>query len=292
MAVPANTLLTPRAPNLPVGGIVYEQRYQEQLNNSLRIYFNQIDNVLQSLLEISTGGGTYIRAPHGAFKDGTTQTIPVNTEQVTRLDTTDLSNGVSLGSHTAVFVGTIDDGSPPGAGTVLTVASVTSGTILLGMTLTGGAISAGTKVVSQTSGAVGGVGVYVVSISQERTSLTITGTVQSKIVVSEPGIYSLTFRSQYQNVNAADMIASVWIRLNGTDVVGSNSFTTVPLGTQYALATGSYSLSFAAGDYVEIWWSANSADISLLFSAAGSGPTRPTTASVIATMSFVSALTV
>jgi len=290
MAIPVNTLLPPKSPNLPIGQEEYSRQYQDQFTNALRIYFNQLDNTLQTFLS-NDPGGSYIRFPFGSFQDTTTQTAPANTAQVIRFDTTDLSNYVSLGSHTAVFTGTIDDGTPPGAGTVLTVATVTSGVIYLGMTLTGGAISAGTKVVSQTSGAAGGVGVYVVSISQERTSLTITGTIQSELVVTTAGIYNLQFRVQYQNVNAADKIASVWLRKNNTDVVGSNSFVTVPLGTQYALATGSYFLSLVADDYVEIWRSADSADISILSAVAGTSPTRPTTASVIATMTFVSALT-
>jgi len=290
MAIPTNTLLPPKSPNLPIGQEEYSRQYQDQFTNALRIYFNQLDNTLQTFLS-NDPGGSYIRFPFGSFQDTTTQTAPANTAQVIRFDTTDLSNYVSLGSHTAVFTGTIDDGTPPGAGTVLTVATVTSGVIYLGMTLTGGAISAGTKVVSQTSGAAGGVGAYVVSISQERTSLTITGTIQSELVVTTAGIYNLQFRVQYQNVNAADKIASVWLRKNNTDVVGSNSFVTVPLGTQYALATGSYFLSLVADDYVEIWRSADSADISILSAVAGTSPTRPTTASVIATMTFVSALT-
>jgi len=290
MAIPVNTLLPPKSPNLPIGQEEYSRQYQDQFTNALRIYFNQLDNTLQTFLS-NDPGGSYIRFPFGSFQDTTTQTAPANTAQVIRFDTTDLSNYVSLGSHTAVFTGTIDDGTPPGAGTVLTVATVTSGVIYLGMTLTGGAISAGTKVVSQTSGAAGGVGAYVVSISQERTSLTITGTIQSELVVTTAGIYNLQFRVQYQNVNAADKIASVWLRKNNTDVVGSNSFVTVPLGTQYALATGSYFLSLVADDYVEIWRSADSADISILSAVAGTSPTRPTTASVIATMTFVSALT-
>ena len=290
MAIPANTLLPPKSPNLLVSTDEYSRQYQEQMNNALRIYFNQLDNTFQSLLA-TTPGGAFLRFPHGSFQDTTVQTVPVNTAQVIRFDTTDLSSGVSLGSHTAVFTGTIDDGTPPGAGTVLTVSAITSGTIYLGMTLTGGAISAGTKVVSQTSGTAGGVGAYVVSISQERTSLTITGTIQSELVVTTTGIYNLQFRVQYQNVNAADRIASVWLRVNNTDVVGSNNFVTVPLGTQYALAAGSYFVSLVANDYVEIWWSTDSADISAFAAVAGTSPTRPTTASVIATMSFVSALT-
>jgi len=285
-----NYLKPPRAPNLAVATIEYEQRYQDQLNNQLRIYFNELDNITRGLLGSDNAGGKFLQTPYGSFQDGTSQTAPANTAQVMRFDTTNYSNVVSLGSHTAVFTGTIDDGTPPGAGTVLTVSAITSGVIYLGMTLTGGAITAGTKVVSQTSGAAGGVGAYVVSVSQERTSLTITGTVQSKIVATNPGIYNLQFNAQFQNVNAADKIASVWLKKVGTDVVGSNRFVTVPLGTQNTVAGWSYMVSLDAAEYVELWWSTNSTDISLAFAAAGTSPTRPTTASVIATLSFVSAL--
>jgi hypothetical protein len=285
-----NYLRPPKAPNLAVATTEYEQRYQDQLNNQLRIYFNELDNALRGLLGSDGAGGKFIRFPYGSFQDGTSQTAPANTAQVMRFDTTNYNNVVSLGSHTAVFTGTIDNGTPPGAGTVLTVSAVTSGTIYLGMTLTGGAITAGTKVVSQTSGTAGGVGAYVVSVSQERTSLTITGTIQSKIAVENPGIYNLQFNAQFQNVNAADKIASVWLKKVGTDVVGSNRFVTVPLGTQNTVAGWSYMVSLDAAEYVELWWSTNSTDISLAFAAAGTSPTRPTTASVIATLSFVSAL--
>jgi len=285
-----NYLKPPRAPNLAVATIEYEQRYQDQLNNQLRIYFNELDNITRGLLGSDNAGGKFLQTPYGSFQDGTSQTAPANTAQVMRFDTTNYSNVVSLGSHTAVFTGTIDDGTPPGAGTVLTVSAITSGVIYLGMTLTGGAITAGTKVVSQTSGTAGGVGAYVVSASQERTSLTITGTVQSEIVATNPGIYNLQFNAQFQNVNAADKIASVWLKKVGTDVVGSNRFVTVPLGTQNTVAGWSYMVSLDAAEYVELWWSTNSTDISLAFAAAGTSPTRPTTASVIATLSFVSAL--
>jgi len=285
-----NYLRPPRAPNLAVATVEYEQRYQDQLNNQLRIYFNELDNITRGLLGSDNAGGKFLQTPYGSFQDGTSQTAPANTAQVMRFDTTNYSNVVSLGSHTAVFTGTIDDGTPPGAGTVLTVSAITSGVIYLGMTLTGGAITAGTKVVSQTSGTAGGTGAYVVSVSQERTSLTITGTVQSEIVATNPGIYNLQFNAQFQNVNAADQIASVWLKKVGTDVVGSNRFVTVPLGTQNTVAGWSYMVSLDAAEYVELWWSTNSTDISLVFAAAGTTPTRPSTASVIATLSFVSAL--
>ena len=296
-----NYLRPPRAPNLAVATVEYEQRYQDQLNNQLRIYFNELDNALRGLLGSDGAGGKFIRFPYGAFQDQTDQTIPSNTAQVMRFDTTDYANGVSLGSHTAVFTGTIDDGTPPGAGTVLTVSAVTSGTIYLGMTLTGGAITAGTKVVSQTSGTAGGVGSYVVSVSQERTSLTITGTLQSKIMVENSGIYNLQWSGQFQNTDNQIHDISVWLRKDATgaatDIDGSTGFVSIPArksasaGDEAHMIVGwNYLIELQANEYVELWWSANLDTVSLQHYAAATSPTRPSTASVIATLSFVSAL--
>lgn len=296
-----NYLRPPRAPNLAVATVEYEQRYQDQLNNQLRIYFNELDNALRGLLGSDGAGGKFIRFPYGAFQDQTDQTIPSNTAQVMRFDTTDYSNGVSLGSHTAVFTGRIDDGTPPGAGTVLTVTAVTSGTIYLGMTLTGGSITAGTKVVSQTSGTAGGVGSYVVSVSQERTSLTITGTIQSKIMVENSGIYNLQWSGQFQNTDNQIHDISVWLRKdaagNATDIDGSTGFISIPARKSasagdeaHEIVGWNYFIELQANEYVELWWSANLDTVSLQYYPAATSPTRPSTASVIATMSFVSAL--
>jgi uncharacterized protein YjdB len=37
-----------QAPNLPIAPVDYRQAYIDQLNNVLRLYFNQIDNFTQS----------------------------------------------------------------------------------------------------------------------------------------------------------------------------------------------------------------------------------------------------
>ena len=287
MTVPANTLLPPKAPSLPVGPLEYDQRYQDQLLNVLRLYFNTLDNTLGSLLGVGGGGGKYIRFPYGAFEDTTVQTAPANTAQVMRLNTTTYANDISVGSHTAVFTGSITT-------TNLTVATMTSGAIYLGMTLTGGAITAGTLVVSQTSGTTGGAGVYVVSISQTRTSLTITGTVASEMVVAQPGIYNLQWSGQFINVAAQIHEVSVWLRKNGTDVVGSTG--RVSINAKHgafdggAIPAWNYLVELQANEYVELWWSTPDVDTYITSFVAGTSPTRPATASVITTLTFVSAL--
>ena len=81
----------------------------------------------------------------------------------------DVGQGIK---STAVFTATINNGSGS-AGFILTVTAMTSGTIYVGMkinTVSGGLITA------FTSGTLGGVGVYTVSVSQLVTSSSITGT--------------------------------------------------------------------------------------------------------------------
>jgi hypothetical protein len=64
-------LRPPKAPNLLIAPIVYDQRYIDQLNNALRLYFNQIDNGMGFLL--SDSGGSSLSLPHIAASDSTDQ---------------------------------------------------------------------------------------------------------------------------------------------------------------------------------------------------------------------------
>ena len=92
MALP---LIPPRAPNLPVGPEQYETRYMDQLTNTLRLYFNTIDNFGQQF----TGetGGSYIRFPFIEALDSTTQyATGNNTPTIVNWDTTSFGNQFTL----------------------------------------------------------------------------------------------------------------------------------------------------------------------------------------------------
>lgn len=52
-------------PNLPIAPAAYEQRYQDQFMNVLRLFFNRLTTKINAPL------------PHGSFYDTTTQTNPV-----------------------------------------------------------------------------------------------------------------------------------------------------------------------------------------------------------------------
>lgn len=40
-----------KAPNQPIAPVEYDQRFQDQFSNALRLYFTQVDNEGQQLIE-------------------------------------------------------------------------------------------------------------------------------------------------------------------------------------------------------------------------------------------------
>jgi hypothetical protein len=97
----------PKAPNLVISGGEYDQRVQEQFTNQLRLYFNQIDNGLSSLL--SGTGGAGLSLPFIAASDSTDQLATASdTPTVVAWNTLEGGNGFTLnapGSATALVSG-------------------------------------------------------------------------------------------------------------------------------------------------------------------------------------------
>jgi hypothetical protein len=100
-------LRPPKAPNLLIAPTEYQQRYIDQLNNALRLYFNQIDNGLGFLL--SDTGGSNLSLPFVAASDSTDQiTANADTPTVVKWNTLEGGNGFTLnspGSATALVSG-------------------------------------------------------------------------------------------------------------------------------------------------------------------------------------------
>ena len=117
----------------------------------------------------------------------------------------------------------------------------------------------------------------------------------SKITVANSGIYNLQFSVQLENSNNAPQDVFIWLKQNGTDIVGSTGKVGMPARKNpgdpfHSIVGWNYYLEMDASDYVEIYWSTTSADVSIQFYAASASPTKPATQSVVATLSFVSAL--
>jgi len=117
----------------------------------------------------------------------------------------------------------------------------------------------------------------------------------SKITVANAGVYNLQFSVQLQNLDNAPQDVFIWLKQNGTDIAGSTGLVGMPArksaGVPFHDIKGwNYFLSMNANDYVQIYWSTTNVDVTIQTYAASGTPTKPSTASVVATLSFVSAL--
>jgi hypothetical protein len=194
------------APRLPAAPKEYEARYHDQFADILRLYFNQLNNILGQLNTLSV--------PYGAFSSDQDQTTTANVATLMTLNTTDFNNGVSISS--------------------------------------------------------------------------------SKITVATAGIYNLQFSAQFVNTDPNIQDVYIWLKQSGVDISGSTGFVSIPSrhgGTDgHAIVGWNYFLSMTAGQYIEIYWSVPNAAVSIQHLAASGTPTKPSTQSVVATMTFVSAL--
>ena len=205
---------------LPAAPVDYSRRYQDDLNNLLRLYFTQADGFTAALLD--TQGTRYLSAPYGSFADTTDQPLVADTATVMKLNTTDFANGVSI---------------------------VTSGGI------------------------------------------------PSRITVEKSGVYNFQWSGQFQNTDSQDHDASIWVRKNGVDVIGSTGYVSVPrkhgATNGHTIAGWNFLFSLNAGDYIELWWETDSTAVSIQSYPAVTTPpaaVKPSTSSLVATMTFVSAI--
>lgn len=84
-----------KAPALPFSPVQYDRQYQDALNNILRQYFNQNDNLNGSLMGIA--GGRYLSLPHIAAQDNANQyATGTNVATIVKWTTADSNVGFSL----------------------------------------------------------------------------------------------------------------------------------------------------------------------------------------------------
>jgi len=114
----------------------------------------------------------------------------------------------------------------------------------------------------------------------------------SRLNVRNAGVYNLQWSGQFQNTDTVLHDVSVWVRKNGTDVAGSTGFISVPNShggvDGHSVNGWNYFIELNANDYVELYWSATNAAISLQYYGTQTSPTRPSTASLIATLNYIS----
>lgn len=111
----------------------------------------------------------------------------------------------------------------------------------------------------------------------------------NRIIADSSGLYNLQWSGQFSNLNNAPQDAYVWIKKNGVNVIGSTGL----IGMQarknvsdpfHLIASWNYILPLNIGDSITFYWSATSTDVSIKYYPQSASPTKPSTASMLATI--------
>jgi hypothetical protein len=111
----------------------------------------------------------------------------------------------------------------------------------------------------------------------------------SKMTVVNAGIYSFQFSAQFKNTDNAQHDATVWLRIDGSDLANSATQYTIPARKSagifgYNVASLMFMLDLTAGQYVQIVWLPTSATVTLEHLPASVSPAYPAIPSIIASM--------
>ena len=279
-------LIAPQQPRLPVAPQQYEQQYQEQYSNILRLYFNQLQNFNQ--LFTTNTGGSLLQFPNGAFhQDGATT----------------LTGAMTNVSTTAIQV--VSTAQFASSGTLLIESELVGYTGKTSTTFTG--ITRGVYGSTNTSHSIGANVTEAIGVASSTSSITIPfdttdasngvsidGTDPSKVVAATAGYYNIQFSAQLLNFTSSDDNVTFWFRQNGTDVAYSAGIQAVPSkhGSSPGAAIVSWNLVLPlnANDYVQLVYASESGNTVCATYPAGTLPTHPVSPSVILTATFVSAL--
>lgn len=278
-----------KAPALPIAPVEYNRQYIDQLNNVLRLYFSQLDNFV-SLLNASSITDN-LNVPYGAFScfaqttlsagiNNAVTTIPVVSTASFPIASVAEPKAFYIADETITYTGQT---ATSFTGCVRGALATTAAAHLSGAPVEGKQIA----LVPSTA--------YALFFNTTDFGNDISLSTTTRMTVAVAGIYNMQFSVQIENADNAPQDVFLWLRQNGTDIIGSTGKVGMPArkginDPSHDIKGWNYFLSMNAGDYVEIWWSTSGVNVTIPNYIATPLPDKPSTASVVATMTFVSAL--
>ena len=274
-------------PNLPLAPTGYDSRYQDQLNNVLRLYFNQLNKIIDQLRVDVTADGSLIQFPNGSFHQDGTTTLSAS---ITNVSTTPIQV-----ASTASF---------PSAGWFLIESEIiqytgTTSTTFTGITrgvlgTTNVAHTAGVAISEvQGTGSPTTIGKMLFNNTDASNGVAADSTDQTKIVFTYPGRYNIQFSAQLLNFTTSEDNVTIWLRQNGSDVAATAGIQEVvskhgssPGAT---IAAWNYFIDVNTNDYIQLAWTSDTGNTVVATYPAGTSPVHPSSPGVILTAQFVSA---
>lgn len=88
---------------------------------------------------------------------------------------------------------------------------------------------------------------------------------KSRMTFANAGTYNIQFSAQLHNTGGGGSgnTVNIWFRLNENNIANSDTKVTAPSNAPYVVAAWNFIQSVAAGDYIEIMWFTDNANIIL-----------------------------
>ena len=108
------------------------------------------------------------------------------------------------------------------------------------------------------------------------------------ITVVNAGTYTKMFTVNVDKTAGGTSTISIWLRLNGVDVVGSRQDLSLTNTLPLVFTSGNFTLNIPAGGNIQMCWSSSDTTVTLDTLPAAVTPTRPTGNSVKLTLTRIS----
>lgn len=106
----------------------------------------------------------------------------------------------------------------------------------------------------------------------------------SRITLNKSGIYDIQFSAQFHKTDAGDDTVDIWLSKNGSQEPWSNSRIMLHGNGAYSLPSWNFLVPGSSGDYYELYWYSNDADMRVESYTGLTNPSRPDIPSIILTV--------
>ncbi|CAB4241782.1 hypothetical protein UFOVP71_320 [uncultured Caudovirales phage] len=162
--------------------------------------------------------------------------------------------------------------------------SVTDGTI----SATLGLLNYGffTDSTTQTNPVANAINIATFNVTGPANGISVVG--GTAITVVNAGTYTKLFTTIVDKTAGGTSTISIWLRLNGVDIVGSRQDLDLTNTLPLVFTSGNFTLNIPAGGNIQLCWSSADTTVTLATLPAAVTPTRPTGNSVKVTLTRIS----
>jgi len=163
-----------------------------------------------------------------------------------------------------------------------------------GLSVTNGLLSAGTGLLNygffsngtQTNPVANTLNIVTFSITGPANGVNIVS--GTNLTVQNAGVYNTVFTANVAKTSGGTSSVSIWLRLNGVNVVGSRQELELTNTLATTFVTGNFTLTIPTNGYLQVAWSSSDTTVALTALPAAINPIRPTGDSIKITLTRIS----